>query len=624
MSQIPPDFAEWIVRSLDGAITPEQFAQLDHEITTNDEARAYYLEFITTYVGLVALMGGLPKAETLMDADPARSTGTLPVSSMGVPPMSIEGMDEQNDSRIHGRDGRATHGRDPHATETPCDVTTNTTSEQDRVREIERIANRQLAEFLAQEQQARSQAQTPATGWDWWSAICGAAQVGQRFAAVGARMVKIAAVCLLVLSVLSIVGLYIYTHRTLGILIGSANAKWDVPVEQTGELRAGRRMLEEGYARIRLKKGAEVLVQAPSTFDLRSTNQMFLESGWITAKVPPSALGFVVRTPASNVIDFGTEFGLLAGEAGNTEVHVFDGKIDFECTRIADATRTRQRLIKNEAMTVDAAGRTSRVSLQERPRLFSRTMPTFEGFGIPGKRLGLADMIGAGNGLDTGVWGQGLDASTGQITSRRRILKGQGNGFQRVPLLPFIDGVFVPGSNNDSAVVTSTGIRFEQCPKTSGTSYEAIVNGATFQVGSSGEIHAGRLDGQTYDTRAHPSIGMHPNAGITFDLDAIRRAMPEAQISRFRARCGVSNNVVRFAERDADPNAIAVTFWVLLDGQPPFSRTLKVVPAQSERIDVPINPRDRFLTLATTTPGEYRYCWALFAEPALELTRKKP
>lgn len=586
-SQIPPDFAEWIIRSLDGTTTPEQFAQLDHEIATNDQARAYYLEFITTYVGLMALMGGLPKAETLVEADPACS---VPVRA---------------------------------SKETPHGVTTNTASEQDRIREIERLANRQLAEFLAQ-QQTQAQSRTPAADWDLWSAICGAAQAGQRFVAVGARMVKLTVACLLVLGLFSIVGLYVYAHRTLGLLVDSANAKWDVPLQQTGELRAGRRTLEEGYARIRLKKGAEVLLQAPSTFDLRSTNRMFLESGWITAAVPPSALGFTVRTPASSVVDFGTEFGLLAGGAGNTEIHVFDGRIEFEHAGSADAARTRQKLTKNEAMTVDAAGHTSRATLQERPRLFSHTMPTAEGFGIPGKRLGLADMIGAGNGLDTGVWGQGLDASTGQITSGRRILKSENSGFQRVPSLPFIDGAFVPDGNDGPVIVASTGLHFEQCPKTSGTNYEAIVNGATFQVGSSGEIHSGCLAGRTYDTRANPSIGIHPNAGVTFDLDAIRSAMPEAQIRSFHTRCGISENVVRFAQRDADPNTIEVTFWVLVDGQPQFSKTLKVVPAQSERIDVPIDPHNRFLTLATTTPGEYRYCWALFAEPALDLTRKKP
>ncbi len=597
--QIPPDLAEWIVRSLDGTITPEQFARLEREITTNDQARTYYLEFITTYVGLRALMGGLPNAQTLVDAgEPEAKCQTAP-PVVEYPAPGKSSRKDTGDLRVSPE-----------------------MSEQDRVREIERLANQQLAEFLAQ-QQTEAPAQAREAGWDLWSAICAATQAGQRFATAGARVVKVAAVCLLILAVVSIFGLYLYAHRTLGALVDSTNAQWDVPIEQTGELRTGLRTLEEGYARIRLKKGAEVIVQAPSTFDLRSTNRLVLESGWITATVPPSASGFTVRTPTSSIIDYGTEFGLLAGSAGNTEIHVFDGRIEFEPAGTTEVGRTRQRLAKDEAMTVDTVGRMSRVPLQERPHLFSRTMPAATGFGIPGKRLGLADMVGSGNGLDTGVWGQGLDASTGQITSGRKIVKKQDNGFQRVPSLRFIDGVFVPGSNNGITVVTSTGLRFEQGPKTTGTNYEAILNGASFQVGSSGQIEPGCLAGQTYDTRAHPSIGMHPNAGITFDLDAIRSAMPESQILRFHSRCGVSENVVRFAQRDADPNTIQVTCWVLVDGQPRFSRTLKVVPAQSEQIDVPLSPQDRFLTLATTTPGEYRYCWALFAEPALELTKAK-
>ncbi|MCU0918018.1 MAG: FecR domain-containing protein [Planctomycetes bacterium] len=597
---LPADFAEWIVRSLDGTITPEQFAQLDQEIASNDRARAYYLEFVTTYVGLMALMGGLPAAQTLVGAaEPETGPGTAP-PVVEIPAPGRPARQDRGDLRV-GPDS----------------------SEQDRIREIERLANRQLAEFLARERQTESPASRPA-GWDWWSALCEAAQTGQRFMAVGARMVKAAVVCLVILGVLSIVGLYVYSHRTLGLLMDAAHAKWDVPLEPTGKLRAGRITLEEGYARIRLNKGAEVLLQAPSTFDLRSTNRMFLESGWITARVPPAASGFTVRTPVSSIVDFGTEFGLLAGESGNTEVHVFDGRIEFEHAGGADTARTRQKLTRDEAVTVDAAGHARRVPVLERPRLFSRVLPAAESFGLPGKRLGLADMVGAGNGLDTGIWGQGLDASTGQIASRRTILKKNDNGFTAVPALPFIDGVFVPDSSDGSAIVTSTGLSFAPCPKTSGTSYEAIVYGASFQVGSAGEIHYGRLAGRTYDTRSHPSIGMHPNAGITFDLDAIRSAMPETVIRRFQARCGVSENVVRFAERDADPAAIQVTFWVLVDGQPQFSRTLGVVPAQAEPIDVPIHPGNRFLTLATTTPGEYRYCWALFAEPALELTRRKP
>jgi hypothetical protein len=596
--QIPSDFGEWIVRSLDGTISPEQFAMLDHAIATNPEARTYYLEFITTYVGLMDLVGSLPKAESLVDG---RQTQRATSPGIVEAPAPGTGRRESTDGIRIGPE----------------------TSEKDRIREIERIANRKLAEFLAEEQRAQPQSQTPSGGWDLWSSICGTAQAAQRFMAVGARMVRVAAVCLLALAIFSFIGLYIYENRTLGMLVNSANAKWDVPIDQTGRLRAGLMTLEEGYARIKLNKGAEVILQAPSTFNLRSTNRMFLESGWITAKVPPSALGFTVRTPASSVVDFGTEFGLLAGGAGNTEVHVFDGRVDLAYTGGAGGASPPQRLVKNDAVTVDAAGRMNRTTLADRPRLFSRSMPAPDAFGIPGKRLGLADMVGAGNGLDTGVWGQGIDASTGQIASHRTILKKKDNGFAAVPSLPFIDGVFVPDSRDGSAIVTSTGIDFEQCPTTSGTSYEAIVNGATFQVGSSGQIQPGRLAGRTYDSRAHPSIGMHPNAGITFDLSAIRNAMPDAQIKRFHALCGIAENVVPFAERDADPNTIEVTFWVLVDGRPRFSRTLGVVPAQSEQIDVSIGPGDRFLTLATTHPGEYRYCWALFAEPALELTREK-
>jgi hypothetical protein len=598
--QIPSDFAEWIIRALNGEISPEQFAQLDREITTNEAARAYYLEFMATYVGLVDLIGGLPAPQTLIGIDESKSRRQASPGVVECPMPKTARGEPAGDLRVGPQ-----------------------TTEQDRIREIERYANQQLAAFLAQEQQERSASQVSTGGWDFWAAIDTIAQATQRFVTAGAKLVKTAAVCLLVLAALSIVALYFYANRTLGALLDSADAKWAVPIQQTDKLRAGRMTLEEGYARIKLKKGAEVILQAPSTFDLRSTNRMFLESGWITAKVPPSAAGFAVNTPLSSIVDFGTEFGLLVGDASNTEIHVFDGKVDFEYAGIVGTTRTRQRLVENEAVTVDSLGHVNWVPLDQRPHLFSRMMPRGDGFGIPGKRLSLADMVGGGNGLDTGVSGQGIDPATGQITSGHKILGENDRGFAPTPSLPFIDGVFVPDSNDGSAIVTSTGLSFKQCPKTCGKCYEPIVDGAVFEVGRSGPIQYGRLAGRMYDTKLNPSLGMHPNAGITFDLDAIRSAMPEAEIERFDALCGVSETVVRYAERDSDPNAIEVTFWVLVDGQLRFSKKLGAVPAQSERIRVPIGPDDRFLTLATTRPGEYRYCWGMFAEPALQLTREK-
>jgi hypothetical protein len=116
---------------------------------------------------------------------------------------------------------------------------------------------------------------------------------------------------------------------------------------------------------------------------------------------------------------------------------------------------------------------------------------------------------------------------------------------------------------------------------------------------------------------------MHPNAGVTFDLDKIRSSMPDIRIERFAALCGVSQTAVLYAQRDWDPNKISVDFWVLVDGHVRFSRTLKAVPAQSQQVGIPVGQRERFLTLATTSPGDYRYCWGMFAEPRLELTMKK-
>jgi hypothetical protein len=85
------------------------------------------------------------------------------------------------------------------------------------------------------------------------------------------------------------------------------------------------------------------------------------------------------------------------------------------------------------------------------------------------------------------------------------------------------------------AIVTSTGIRFEQCPKRR-HDCESIVNG-THSRRSSGEVHYGQLAGQS--TAAIILYGC-TNAGA-FGLDAIRNAMPEAAIRRFMPAAQVQN-----------------------------------------------------------------------------------
>jgi hypothetical protein len=491
------------------------------------------------------------------------------------------------------------------------------------IAQIRQRAERQLEAFLEEERNRRLTQDRQQVGWGFSGAlggIVGALGLAYRTAA---RLAKVAAVCSLVVIVVLAICLHVRANRPVAVLVDSRDARWDSPIENGTELRRGRHRLEQGYARVLFKSGAEIVLQAPSTIDLAGANRAFLSSGWITAKVPPAAVGFMVQTPASSVVDFGTEFGLLAGSENTSEVHVFAGRVGLTSDRNVTASARYEQLKEGQAGIIDSQGQIERALLSDRPKLFVRDMPTGGGFGIAGRRLSLADIVGGGNGLDTGVLGRGIDSGTGQITTGRSRTKKPDKGFVAMPSLPFIDGVFVPDSNDGSAIVTSTGISFKECPKTCGKNYEPIIDGAIFEAGSLG-AQPGLLGGKTYDSQANPSIAMHPNAGITFDLNAIRSAMPEVEIERFRAVCGVSENVVRFAARDSDPNVIKVGFWVLVDGQVRFSKDLKAVPAQSEQIDIPLRPGDRFLTLATTHPGEYQYCWSLFAEPALELTTTKP
>jgi hypothetical protein len=137
------------------------------------------------------------------------------------------------------------------------------------------------------------------------------------------------------------------------------------------------------------------------------------------------------------------------------------------------------------------------------------------------------------------------------------------------------------------------------------------------------EVHTGRLAGHRYETPEQPSIGACANAGITFDLDSIRASMSNCLISRFRAHCGISETLADMHDEKTYAQ-VKVTFWVLVDGRIEYSREMGTYPFESDQINIPLNPGDRFLTLITTTPQENLYCWSMFAEPALELERKDP
>jgi hypothetical protein len=112
-------------------------------------------------------------------------------------------------------------------------------------------------------------------------------------------------------------------------ITGTHNCLWRDPQEAVGygsTLFAGQRIeLREGLAEITFNDGATVILEGPTTFDVDASDKVALRAGRLAAVVPQRARGFRVHTTSLDVFDVGTEFGLVAAEAGASELHVFNG-----------------------------------------------------------------------------------------------------------------------------------------------------------------------------------------------------------------------------------------------------------------------------------------------------------
>jgi hypothetical protein len=227
--------------------------------------------------------------------------------------------------------------------------------------------------------------------------------------------------------------------------------------------------------------------------------------------------------------------------------------------------------------------------------------------------LNLADIVGGGNGREAGRVDQGIDLRTGQAFKgpATAIQLSRRNEFRPSSQVRGIDGVFVPNGALGPVVISSTGLTFAEAPRTMGSYYGGPVNSGKFFDIPTGRTYTARLDGVTLGTSAHPALTLHPNAGITFDLDPIRRDNPDMQITRFTAVCGIPKDVPQAPFSSAD-------VWVLLDGVVRLRLQYPVERNIIEKVDVAIPAQTRFLTLIATCSGRADYSWVFFGDPFLE------
>jgi hypothetical protein len=486
-----------------------------------------------------------------------------------------------------------------------------------RVEEIRAKAQRQLEAFLAEQEALRRQQaacrrdENGQAWWEWFSLTVG------RFeqVAIGTlRMTKrLAAVTAVVLLCLALTRAML-NRRVVAVLVEQTDARWLHPPEDPN-LHPGLMVLEEGYAEIAFKQGTQIILQAPCTFDLRSKNRMVLERGMVTANVPPQAHGFAVQTPRAQVTDFGTEFGLQVKGQYGSEVHVFQGRVQCRTKGSRERPSRILDVTQDTAGLLGASGDLTLKPLASRRKLFVRRLPQQgELFGLPNKRLDLADIVGGGSGLGTGQRDTCINPATGEVHARYRHEGRQGaKGYVSVPGLSMVDGVFVPLGPGGSMTISSAGHRYVFPPARGGEWWVEIAHGGVANLDDPDPVPLA-LGDRVFGQGNHPALLMHANVGITFDLDAIRESLGGTHITGFSAYCGVS----RRERETGDP---ASEFYVLVDGELKFHREITMRTRPIPEVRILLNPDNRFLTLACLAGEENIGDWSFFGDAALELER---
>jgi hypothetical protein len=209
-----------------------------------------------------------------------------------------------------------------------------------------------------------------------------------------------------------------------------------------------------------------------------------------------------------------------------------------------------------------------------------------EVYGLAGKPFDLADVVGGGDGKRTGREKYGLDSRTGKEVdgNPREFLSNIVVNEPKPGPTRLVNAVFVPHGPGP-VPVTTTGLTVEGIPATSRAGWDAIRNGPVSKQ------HSTKLGDTDYAKDDHTILGLHANAGITFDLAELM-AGAAVKNPRFRAVVGYGG---RTAEAGAD-------YFVCVDGTV-MARGRIGFDDGGTPLDISLAPGAKFLTLIATDAG---------------------
>lgn len=139
-------------------------------------------------------------------------------------------------------------------------------------------------------------------------------------------------------------------------------------------VKGSQLQLTQGTVELTFGSGVKSIVTAPAHLTLHGHNTLYMNQGTAWFHVPKEAIGFQVKTKDLNIVDLGTEFGVLASPNNHDELHVFKGKVKVTAKRVRKESAT---LIAGQARRIDPVGRLTDIPVSSRTFLtkLPRTLP---------------------------------------------------------------------------------------------------------------------------------------------------------------------------------------------------------------------------------------------------------
>jgi hypothetical protein len=116
----------------------------------------------------------------------------------------------------------------------------------------------------------------------------------------------------------------------------------------------------DGSVEVLYDNGVQFVVQGPADLTFLDATNVAARAGKLVARVSPEATGFKIVSPHAVVIDRGTSFGMTIDPDHQTDVVVYEGKVDL---RLGESSaEPNRRLAAGEAMRIGRDGHLGRIS----------------------------------------------------------------------------------------------------------------------------------------------------------------------------------------------------------------------------------------------------------------------